>query len=213
MRQAGDDREVVAEVLEHLQVRRERVVLAGLLRERNSADAARAACRCRPCGAAAPLAAAARARGRAAASSQRQRQRRRRRRGGSVRRSSSWSSVGAPRCEASAARLTCSKQLALHDLVDQRPQAVVLVADLARRSPRSRGSVGRRRARRRWRRSAACRSGARASWSLSVSSSCLNSSMFAKRSAVGQHVGRVDLRALVDTASGGRRWSPACRCR
>ena len=38
------------------------------------------------------------------------------------------------------------KHLALHDLVDQRPQAVILVARSSRRSPRSRGSIGRLRA-------------------------------------------------------------------
>ena len=53
VRQAGDDREVAAEVLEHFQVRRERIVLAGLVREEvrrvqteRGADADHAAGRC-----------------------------------------------------------------------------------------------------------------------------------------------------------------------
>ena len=100
------------------------------------------------------------------------------------------------------------KQLALDDLVDQRPEAVILVADLARRSPRS-PACRPPRALRRWRRSAASSVRARASWSLSFRSSCLNSSMFRNAPAIRQHVGGVDLRALAGTASGGRPRSPA----
>ena len=53
MRETGDDREIVPEILEHLQVRARACSPCRLFAERNTADAAPAACRCRPCGAAA----------------------------------------------------------------------------------------------------------------------------------------------------------------
>ena len=159
VRQAGDDGEVVAEVLEDLQVRRR-------ARSPCPAFCGKKYGGCRPSGVLMQTmrrgglaAAAPRTRGRTGVEpGQRQRHAGGAEEGAAVRVSSGRPRIVVESLDDSSSGSLVLEQLALHDLVHQRPQAVVLVADCLRRSPRS---PARRppRARRRWRRSAASRSG------------------------------------------------------
>ena len=149
-----------------LQVRRRACSPCRLSPGRNTPDAGRAACRCRPCGEERRAAGGADAPG---AQGVEQRQRHRHaggaEEGPAVKRSSaslSWygleSMIHAHRRLGCRPTLLIAEELALHDLMDQRPQAIILSRQSWRRSPRP-IAVGCPLGRRPWRRSSASWSG------------------------------------------------------